>query len=190
MLIKVEEETYKIVKPSLEMILDLNPENELETFLIPQLLLENIITKILELNNIDYVTIYEKKGERLQKKLNNCEFSSKIDHLKSISLINNDEHIILKEICDLRNCYVHNLIYEVKESQIMKLLNCGKNSKIFFNIKEINEFLEKYNVDKTYYNLIDLLYTIMISFCFHFNKYLEKYNQAYDFGYITDKKEY
>jgi len=189
MFINVEEKKYKVTKPSLEMILDLNPENELETFLIPQLLLENIITKILELNNIDYVTIYEKNGERLQKKLSKCEFSSKIDFLKSIKLLNNDEHIILKEICDLRNCYVHNLIYEVKENQIMKLLNYGKNSKMFFNIEEINEFLEKYNENKTYYDLIDLLYTIMISFCFHFNKYLKEYNQDYDFGYITNEAE-
>lgn len=188
MFVKFGEEKYKVKEPSLEMILALNPENELETFLITQLFLENIITKLLELNSVDYVTIFEKNGERLQRKLSKCEFSSKIDCLKSKKIIDSNEHRILKEICDLRNCYAHNLLYEVKEERIISIMNYGKASKIFFNMKEINEYKSEYEESKTYYSLIDLLYTLMISVCINFNDKLKVYDQEYDFGYILEEK--
>jgi hypothetical protein len=182
-----DDKVYKVISPTLEMILDLNPEHELEVFLIPQLFLENAITQLLELKKVDYVTIFEKKGERLQMKLSKCNFSAKIDCLKSMNMIDKDQHKALKLICDLRNSYAHNLLYEVKEEQVMKLLNIGKDSNLFFNLKEINEFLEKYEAKKTYYDLIDLLYTIMISICISFNKKLKPYKKDFGFGYCIEE---
>lgn len=174
---------YNLEDPSICLYYDLNSEHELESFLVPQLFLESIITKLLELNDISIITVTNRKNEIYQKKLDKCDFAEKANYSKKLKLIDKEEHIALDTIRKIRNSYVHNFSYNVTEEEIYNLYDFIVH-KINSELRNLNISKNTYENNKNYYNLINLLYNVMISCCAYFNLKLKKYNKEYNIDYI------